>query len=185
MNNVTRILDLLDAKLTSPVELTLYGRAALHLGFPDPLADYALTHDVDAVLWIGQAEALDENTNFWQAVEAVNEELSDQELYISHFFSEDQVILRPDWQEDRVRIRGEWQLLALYRLGNLDLLLSKLMRDDPIDQSDARFIVSRAGLKEAGIRAALKAARVPDSEEIREQFALASERLLASLQQKP
>ena len=122
MSNVTRILDLLDVNLTASVELTLYGRAALYLGFADPLEDYALTHDVDAVFWIGQAQALDETTNFWQAVETVNKELSDQELYISHFFTEDQVILRPNWRENRARITGEWRSLTLYRLGDPDLL---------------------------------------------------------------
>jgi len=39
-----------------------------------------MSRDVDAVLWLGQAEELQEKTNFWEAIERVNQELSDQEL---------------------------------------------------------------------------------------------------------
>ena len=145
VNNALVILDALDRLLDGPVDLTLYGRAALALGFPDPPEEYAWSRDIDVVLRLEQAEQLNEKTNFWQAVEAVNRDLADQELYVSHFFEEDQVILRPDWRQARVRIRGAWRNLELYRLGDADLLLSKLMRDDPIDQADARFIVARAG----------------------------------------
>jgi hypothetical protein len=66
--------------LTKRVELTLYGRAALHLGFPQAPPEHAMSRDVDAVLWLGQAEELQEKTNFWEAIERVNQELSDQEL---------------------------------------------------------------------------------------------------------
>lgn len=102
MTNAQRILALLDARLTSKVELTLYGRAALHLGFPNAPKEHALSRDVDAVLWLGQAEELGEKTNFWDAIEHVNQELADQELYISHFFTESQVILLPGWYSNRV-----------------------------------------------------------------------------------
>jgi hypothetical protein len=95
MTNAQRILMLLDAQLTSRIDLTLYGRAALHLGFPSAPEEHALSRDVDAVLWLGQAEELSEKTNFWNAIEHVNQELADQELYISHFFTESQVILLP------------------------------------------------------------------------------------------
>ena len=72
MNNVTLILNLLDEKLNSKVELTLYGRAALQLGFEKPLEEHALTKDVDAVFQIGQAEMLLAQTNFWEADYAAN-----------------------------------------------------------------------------------------------------------------
>ena len=181
MTNAEKILTLLGEKLSSPVELTLYGRAALQLGFEHAPDDYAHSRDVDAVLWLDQAEDLNRTTNFWEAVDAVNSELADQELYISHFFVEDQVILRPDWRENRVQLPGQWGRLRLYRLGNSDMLLSKLMRDDPLDQSDARFIAERGGLSPAAIREIIAAARIPDITEIREQFELASRRLLDSL----
>jgi hypothetical protein len=181
MSNAERILRALDAKLTAAVELTLYGRAALLLGFPSPPKEAALSRDVDAVLWMGQAEELDATTNFWQAVEALNQELAPDGLYISHFFAEDQVVLRPGWRESRVSIPGSWADLVLFRLGDADLLLSKLMRDDPIDRRDALFIVKSAGLAPDEVDAALRAARIPDIPEIQEQFQLASRRLLDTL----
>ena len=60
MTNAEQILSLLDSELTSRVELTLYGRAALYLGFPNAPRDHALSRDVDAVLWLGQAEELNQ-----------------------------------------------------------------------------------------------------------------------------
>jgi hypothetical protein len=76
MTNAEQILGVLDARLSSPVELTLYGRAALLLGFANPPVEYGLSHDVDAVLWLGQAEELAQRTNFWEAVEHTNEQLA-------------------------------------------------------------------------------------------------------------
>ena len=64
-NNAARILEALDGHLDSAVELTLYGRAALQLGFADPLDEFAFSRDIDAVFWLGQAEELAESTNFW------------------------------------------------------------------------------------------------------------------------
>jgi hypothetical protein len=58
MSNAERILRALDSHLNQVVELTLYGRAALQLGFPNPPEEYARSHDVDVVLWLGQAEEL-------------------------------------------------------------------------------------------------------------------------------
>ena len=183
MTNAESILSRLDERLTSVVDLTLYGRAALHLGFPDAPRDHALSRDVDAVLWLGQAEELNEKTNFWESIESVNEELAEHDLYISHFFTESQVILRPDWYAARVPISGTWRHLSLYRLGNLDLLLSKLMRDDPLDRSDALFIVQAGRLTRSEIEQAIALARVPDVAEIHEQFELAKRRLLDHLPQ--
>lgn len=181
MTNAERILTALDARLTAPVELTLYGRAALLLGFPNAPVEYALSHDVDAVLWLGQAEELSARTNFWEAIGQVNDELAGESLYVSHLFSEDQVILRPNWRSHRVAICGSWSHLTLTRLGDLDLLLSKLMRNDPIDRTDALFIVRAAGLTRTQIQQALTEARVPALTEIQEQFALAQQALLTAL----
>lgn len=180
MSNAERILRALDELLNSPVELTLYGRAALQLGFSDPPQQYAWSRDVDAVFWRGQAEQLAARTNFWEAVEAVNNQFADEQLYISHFFEEDQVVLRPDWREQRRRIGGEWRHLVLFRLGDVDLFLSKLMRDDPIDLADARFIVERAKLSPEQIRQAVASARVPPIAEIQEQFQRCASRFLAA-----
>ncbi len=170
MTNAAKLLAALDERLTCCVELTLYGRAALQLGFPNPAPEYALSRDVDAVMWIGQAEELIERTNFWEAIDQVNGLFADQELYISHFFEESQVILTPEWRSKRVRIRSSWNNLDLYRLGDEDLFLSKLMRDDPIDRADALFIVKAAPLSMDQIRRAIQLARIPPVPEIAEQF---------------
>lgn len=179
MTNALRLLQALDARLDSPVELTLYGRAALQLGFPNPPEEYAMSRDIDAVLWIGQAEALAESGNFWEAIEEVNRLFADQEMYISHFFEEDQVVLTAEWRSNRVAIEGPWKNLTIFRLGNEDLFLSKLMRDDPIDRADALFIARSAPLTPNQIQSAIRAARVPHIPEIEEQFRLCSSRFKA------
>ena len=178
MTNAEKLLAAVDEGLSGTVELTLYGRAALHLGFPNPLPEYALSLDVDAVMWIGQAEELAERTNFWSVIEQVNALYADQELYISHFFEESQVVLTPGWQSKRIPIPGPWRKLSVYRLGNEDLFLSKLMRDDPIDRTDALFIVQSAPLTPEQIRRAIREARVPPVPEIVEQFERCARRFL-------
>jgi len=170
MTNAERILLALDAKLAKRVDLTLYGRAALQLGFVPPPEDAALSRDVDAVLRMGQAEEMNENTNFWDAAEAVNRELAGDDLYISHFFVEDQVILTPEWFSQRVSIPGSWKRMDLFRLGNADLLLSKLMRNDPIDCRDALFIARTAGFSVADVQTLAQRARVPQSSELQSEF---------------
>ena len=177
--NAQTILEELNRRLDVPVELTLYGRAAIQLGFAHPPADALLSLDVDAVLWIGQAEELNEKTNFWEAIDQVNEKLGNRGLYISHFFTEDMVVLRPDWRDKRKKIERPWEKLRLYRLADVDLLLSKLMRDDPQDQQDARFIAREAHLSKADVEAALQAARIPEVPELVEQFARASRRFMS------
>ena len=176
MTNAERLLAAVDERLNASVELTLYGRAALHLGFPNPPPDYALSRDVDAVLWIGQAEELIERTNFWEVIEQVNVMFADQELYISHFFEESQVILTTDWRSKRIQIKGPWKNLNIFRLGNEDLFLSKLMRDDPIDRKDAQFIIEFGPLLPEQIRLAIRSARIPPVPEIAEQFERCSRR---------
>jgi hypothetical protein len=181
MSNALRILAILDQQLNAPVDLTLYGRAALQLGFVAPPAEYALSKDLDAILWLGQAEELAQRTNFWEAVESTNQLLGEDGLYVSHLFEENQVVLSPDWREHRVSIPGRWEHLLLSRLGDQDLLLTKLMRDEPLDQMDARFIVGRSGLKRADVERAVAAARIPDLPELREEFLRATRKLQSSL----
>ena len=80
------------------------------------------------------------------------------------------VELTPDWMSKRLPIPGRWNRLRLYRLGNEDLFLSKLMRDDPIDRMDALVIVKSAPLTPDQIRNAIQKARIPAIPEIAEQF---------------
>jgi hypothetical protein len=170
VNNAERILCALDAKLNKPVDLTLYGRAAFVLGFKNAPKEFALSKDIDVILSIGQADELARTTNFWEAIEEVNREFRDQELYISHLFEEDQVVLTSKWRDQRVRINGPWKNLKAYRLGDVDLFLSKLMRNDAQDITDAKFVMDQAGWNQNEIRQIISLACVPDIPEIREQF---------------
>jgi hypothetical protein len=178
VNNAERILTALDGKLDREVELTLYGRAALSLGFDDVPKEFGQSRDIDGVLWIGQADDLAATTNFWEAVEELNEQFKDQELYISHLFQEDQLILSPEWKIKRRKIEGLWKKLKLYRLGDADLFLTKLMRHDATDIADAKFVVHRTGWSDDEITAIISQARFPDVSEVREQFASAAAHFL-------
>jgi KTSC domain/Nucleotidyltransferase of unknown function (DUF6036) len=172
VSNAERILTVLDDKLNKSVELTLYGRAAFTLGYEDAPEEFARSRDIDAILWTGQADELSRTTNFWEAVEAVNREFRDQELYISHLFEEDQVIVTSGWRNQRVQINKPWNKLKVYRLGDVDLFLSKLMRNDAQDIADAQFVVDHAGWNQDTIARIIDSARVPDIREIREQFVI-------------
>jgi hypothetical protein len=165
-----RILEALDQRLSGRVDLTLYGRAALALGFSNAPAEAGLSRDVDAVLVIGQAEELLCRTNFWEALEEVNGLFAAEGLFMSHLFEETQVVLTPEWRCRRVPIAGPWRNLDLYRLGDIDLLLSKLMRDDPVDRADAQFITRTAGLTRMDVECAIRDARIPEIPEVVDQF---------------
>lgn len=177
-NNATIILKTLDASLNADVELVLYGRAALLLGFPNPPEEFALSQDVDAVMWLGQAEELLKTTNFWRAVDEVNEKLDESGLYITHFFEENQVVLTPDWRKNALNIEGDWKRLRLRRLANVDLLLSKMMRYDPIDIDDALYVLERSRMSRRQFDNAVRSAVVPPIDEIKEQFELCSKKIL-------
>ncbi len=181
MNFAERILGELDRRLQTPIELTLYGRAAFLLGFDDPPEQFSQSLDVDVVLWLGQAEDLEMKTNFWEALTETNEFLAPDGLYVSHLFVEDQVILTPSWKEKRFPISKAWPKLDLFRLSDQDLLLSKLMRDDPQDRQDALFIITRRKWTVRDLQAILAEARLPEIAEIREQFAIASGKVLQGL----
>ena len=172
MSNAERLLSRLDELLDTNVDLTLYGRAALQLGYSDPKREYALSLDVDAVLWIGQAEELERSGNFWEALEQINDEFEDDGLYMTHLFDEDQVVLRPTWRDKRVAIARPYRRLALHRLADADMLLSKMMRYDPTDLDDLAFVVCRSGLGPGDVAGIIGQARLPDSEEIHEQVDL-------------
>ncbi len=75
-SNSVRLLTRLDEMLESPADITLYGRAALELGFPNPKPEYSRSLDVDIVLWMGQAEELQKSGNFWDALQKINDDIS-------------------------------------------------------------------------------------------------------------
>lgn len=99
MNNPLRILQAVDAKLNEAIEFFLFGRAALVLGFADPPAEAAATQDVDGIIPRDLLAGLQTNEQWWAALQAANDELEAEGLYLTHLFDEEQIILRPDWRE--------------------------------------------------------------------------------------
>ena len=58
MSNPIRILETFDKNLTLPAEITLFGRAALALGYAQAPAHFHNTHDVDGILPMTWLESL-------------------------------------------------------------------------------------------------------------------------------
>jgi hypothetical protein len=170
MNNPLHILQTLDHHLTQPAEFTIFGRAALALGFPNSPAAFATTHDVDAILPLAWLAAEDENMDFWQAQQKTNAELEPSGLYITHLFRELEIILTPDWLTRRVRVPLDLQRLTVFRPSALDLILTKMARGDENDLADIRFLLDRENVSGDQLRAAFTRARVPDVREIRQLF---------------
>ena len=183
MNNPLRILQTLDRHLTAPVELTLFGRAALALGYAGSPAAFATTQDVDAILPLSWLAAADENLDFWQAQQRTNAELEPDGLYITHLFRELEIILTPDWLTRRVPIRLELPRLNLFRPATLDLILTKMARGDENDLADIRFLLQQEPLTGEQLRAVFQRARVPDVPEIQELFRAAQPKVLELAEQ--
>lgn len=70
VSNPLLILQTLDRHLEQPVELTLYGRAALALGFSPHLPQHDTTQDVDAIIPLVQLDGLRADEQFWTARDA-------------------------------------------------------------------------------------------------------------------
>ena len=138
MNNPLKILRTLDSHLTKPAELSIFGRAALALGFPNSPPEFEATHDVDAITPIDHGEP---NEDFWLAQQATNVELESQQLYITHLFGETDVILRPSWKENRMLLDLALQRLRVYRPAAIDLILTKMARGDSEDLRDVQFLL--------------------------------------------
>lgn len=84
MNNPLRILHTLEHHLTMPAEITLFGRAAMALGYPHTPSAFGATEDVDAILPLAWLDAQDQNLDFWDAQQQTNAELAPEGLYITH-----------------------------------------------------------------------------------------------------
>jgi len=177
MNNPLEILRTLDRHLTGPVELTLFGRSALALGYPDPRPEYGATLDVDGIIPLTAPEP---NEDFWLAQQATNAELKKRGLYITHLFSELDIIIQPDWIQRRVFLETlSFKNLQVFRPATIDLVLTKMARGDDQDLSDIRFLLQREPLSMEALRAAFARARIPDVSEIRELFCAAQSKVLA------
>jgi hypothetical protein len=172
MNNPLRILTVLDRHLHHPVELNVYGRSAIALGF-DPKPPFSATMDVDLIIPEVELDTMDANEDFWSAVEIVNEELAPDDLYLTHIFVDRQLVIRPDWVSYRVPIKLEGlQHIRAYRPAGADLVLTKTMRVDPEDRKDIRLLAAREPPDLTSWEHVFREAQVPDLEEIREAFDL-------------
>jgi hypothetical protein len=179
MNNPLRIVQTFDRHLAAPAEITLFGRAALALGYTPSPASLAATHDVDAILPLSWLAAEDENLGFWEAQQRTNAELEPEGLYITHLFRELEVILTPDWLTGRVRVPLELRWLAVLRPATLDLILTKMARGDENDLADIAFLLEREPLTTDQLRVAFARARVPDIPETLNLFRTAQPKVLA------
>jgi len=184
MNNPLRILQTLDRCLAAPAEITLFGRAALALGYAGGSAVFAATHDVDAILPLLWLEAQDENLDFWEAQQRTNAELASEGLYLTHLFREFEVILTPDWVSRRVRIPLGLQRLIVFRPATLDLILTKMARGDENDLADISFLLAREPLTAGQLHAAFARARTPDVPEIQVLFHAAQPRVLGLVEHR-
>ncbi|MCU0772385.1 MAG: hypothetical protein MUE94_11555 [Verrucomicrobia bacterium] len=180
MNNPLLILQTLDRHLDHAVELTLYGRAALALGFPAHEARHETTQDVDAIIPLAQLVQLRADEQFWNARDATNAELAAHDLYLTHLFTEADVFLLPDWLNRRVPIVSSFTHLKLLRPATLDLILTKMMRGaDPEDLSDIEFLLKHEPRPAAELRIAFNRVRMPDMQELRDAFRAAQPKVLA------
>ena len=178
MNNPLRILQTVDRHLTKPAELTIFGRAALALGFENSPPAFAATHDVDAILPLAWLAAEDENLDFWEAQQKTNVELEPAGLYITHLFRELEIILSPDWIDHRVRLTLQLPKLRVFRPATLDLVLTKMARGDANDIADIHFLLNNEKLSADQLRAAFQRARVPNVPEIHELFQAAQPKVV-------
>lgn len=182
MNNPLRILQTLDRHLTAAAELTIFGRAAIALGYPGSPATFTATNDVDAILPLSWLATADENTDFWRAQQQTNAELEPDGLYLTHLFRESEIILTPDWFVHRVRIPLDLRQLVVFRPNTLDLILTKMGRGDENDLADIRFLLQQEVVSAEELRAAFQRARVPDVPEIQDIFRATQPKVLAILQ---
>jgi hypothetical protein len=180
MNNPRLILSVLDRRLQRETRIIVYGRAAIALGFADAAPEVGATLDVDALLPAVEMAAIEADGQFWQALDATNRELESQGLYMTHLFPDDQVILSPDWL---TRIVGlplrDFRRLQVFRPSTVDLILTKMMRQDPQDLADIAFLLRHEPMGTEALREAFARARVPDLEEIRAAFIANHARVLA------
>jgi hypothetical protein len=179
MSNPLRILRTLDQHLTSPDELTLFGRSALALGYSQAPDHFHNTQDVDGILPLAWLQPPDEHEDFWQAVQHTNAELEPDSLYLTHLFRELDVILQPDWLNRRQRLDVGLRKLAVFRPATIDLILTKMARADDDDLKDIRFLLQQESLTRAQLEAAFARARVPDVPEIQELFNRTRPKVLA------
>lgn len=179
-SNPERLLVALDENLDHRVQLIIYGRSALWLGFNHPPAEAAATFDVDAIVPDTQVQALADDSRFWDARDAVNERFKTEGLYITHLFPESEVFLRREWAKQIIPItRLQLRHLDLFRPATLDLVLTKMMRgNDEQDMADAEFMIRHDRITEAQLMEACAKMKPIGLMELRDAFALAQPAVL-------
>ena len=171
MNHPLVIRRTLDSFLERETRVVLYGRAALALGFDGAPPEFAVTRDVDAILPAAELAVIEADEQFWKALGRTNRELELSGLYMTHLFMDEQVILSPGWLEKLVRLSlPELNRLRVYRPSVLDLVLTKMMRRDPQDFADIKFLLRQESFTEARIMEAFARAHCPGIDEIRAAF---------------
>ena len=95
-----------------------------------------------------QVKIFDQRVDFWDALEKTNEELESTGLYLSHIFDEKQIILHPSWFSSKLKISiGRLNHLNIFVPSPMDLILTKMMRIDPLDRADIVFIFEKSEIK--------------------------------------
>ena len=86
-----------------------------------------------------------------------------------------QVFLRKNWEKHLVSIsRPSTKWLRLFRPATLDLILTKMMRGDDVqDMEDIAFLVEQEKITPEQLEAALAQVVIPDLEELKDAFELA------------
>lgn len=178
--NPERLLLALDEALDHRVQLIIYGRSALWLGFSHPPAVAATTFDVDAIIPDGQVQTMADDSGFWDARDAVNERFKSEGLYITHLFPESAVFLRRDWAKHILPItRPPLNHLELLRPATVDLVLTKMMRgNDEQDMADAEFMIRHDRITEEQLLSAFSQMKPIELVELRDAFAAARPRIL-------
>lgn len=180
LSNPERLLLALDALLDHRVNLVLYGRSAVWLGFENPPPAIGATKDVDAIIRMSQLDELVNDEQFWDSRDAVNEQFKGEDMYITHLFQENQVFLRSDWLAHLVPLaKPVTRQLDLFRPATIDLILTKMMRgNDEWDMQDIEFMLHHDKISLAVITQAMNEAVIPDEQEYRDAFEKARVRVL-------
>jgi hypothetical protein len=171
VSNPERILRMLDSHLERETRIVLFGRAALALGFGKTGSQFGKTMDVDAILPSVEMGKIEADAQFWKAIELTNKSLLPEGLYVSHLFTDKQVALTQDWLSKVVPIEdSKLRYLRLFRPSTVDLILTKMMRNDPQDVGDIRFILSQEKVEPAELDRAFASARPMEVSELQEIF---------------
>ncbi len=127
--------------------------------------------DVDAILPEIEMTTIEADDSFWNAIEQTNVDLEASGLYLTHLFTDSQVILRSGWLDEVVPIQlSGLRNLKLARPSTVDLILTKMMRVDPQDRADILFLVGESSLDGQSLEGLASSARIPPIPEIREAF---------------